>query len=55
MATVTGVWCREDREMVGIYPNSTDADAAIRRILGKRAPGHGGIKPSTLDKVTLTI
>jgi hypothetical protein len=41
--------------MLGIYPSTQDADAAIRRFVGKHAEGNGGIKAATLDKVTLTI
>ena len=56
MATVTGVWCREQRVLLGYYPTSGDADTAIKRWV-KVAVGRSnedGAKV-TLDKVTLTI
>jgi hypothetical protein len=56
MATVTGVWCRELRVLLGYYPTSGDADAAIKRVV-KNSHGRSsedGAK-MTLDKISLTI
>lgn len=56
MATVTGVWSREKRELIGWFPNDTDADQAIKRFISKN---HGRVKEDgakhTLDKISLTI
>jgi len=56
MATVTGVWSQQRREMIGYFPTSQDADVAIKRFLSKndgRSKEDGS--RHTLDKITLTI
>lgn len=53
MASVTGVWWREGKQLITVCANSGDADSFIRRNKSKCEGNNGSVK--TLDKVTLTV